>query len=63
MSPTTVPQPDLTLRIQHGGQSSVVNDYLAGSPELAIEVSHSTSSRDVGSKANLYLQNGVPSVW
>lgn len=62
MSPTTIPQPDLTLRLlpECGGQSSVVNEYLAGSPELAIEISHSTSARDLGPKGQLYLAHGVP---
>ncbi|MBL8233012.1 MAG: Uma2 family endonuclease [Bryobacterales bacterium] len=61
MGPLDVPQPDLTLRIRpdHGGQSSIVNQYLAGAPELAAEVSHSTSARDLGAKANLYLRYGV----
>ncbi|MBL8233011.1 MAG: Uma2 family endonuclease [Bryobacterales bacterium] len=61
MGPLDAPQPDLTLRIRpdHGGQSSIVNHYLAGAPELAVEVSHSTSARDLGAKANLYLRYGV----
>jgi Uma2 family endonuclease len=56
-----VPQPDLALRIlpEHGGQTQVDGGYLSGAPELVVEVSGSTSSRDLGIKLNLYRRMGV----
>ena len=61
MAADAAPQPDTTLRIlpEYGGQSRVVNDYLTGAPELAVEISHSSSSRDLGVKADLYRRGGV----
>lgn len=61
MTPNTIPQPDLTLRWlpEHGFQSQIVNGYPAGAPELAVEITHSSSARDLGPKGNLYLTYGV----
>ena len=61
MTSNSAPQPDLSLEIlpEHGGQSRVEGAYLAGAPELAIEVSHTTSSHDSGEKLKLYERCGV----
>ena len=61
MDGKNVPQPDLTLRIlpEHGGQSRVEDDYPVGAPELALEVSLSSRSRDLAVKLRLYERSGV----
>ena len=61
MSASSVPQPDVHLRIlpEYGGQSSESGDYCAGAPELIAEVSGSTLSRDLGAKLELYRRAGV----
>lgn len=61
MARGNVPQPDLYLRIlpSHGGQSRDQGEYNAGAPELAVEVSGSTASRDLGVKLELYRTEGV----
>ena len=61
MSPDSAPQPDLTLRIrpESGGQSRTEGIYSAGAPELIVEISHTTSAKDKGSKLRLYERSGV----
>ena len=61
MAKDDVPQPDLALRIlaEHVGQSRLEGEYPAGAPELIIEVSHTTSARDLGVKLRLYERSGV----
>ena len=61
MCSDSVPQPDLTLRIlpEYGGQSRLEGIYAAGAPELAVEISLTTSARDYGAKFRLYERNGV----
>ena len=61
MSEASAPQPDLALIIlpEHGGQSTVEGEYAAGAPELVVEVSHTTSTRDTGAKLRLYQRSGV----
>ena len=61
MAPDSAPQPDLTLRIrpESGGQSRLEGIYAAGAPELALEISHTTSARDKGAKLRLYERSGV----
>ena len=57
-----VPQPDSLLRIRHecGGQSRVdEHDYLAGAPELVVEITASSASIDLHEKLNAYRRNGV----
>jgi Uma2 family endonuclease len=61
MGPRDVPQPDIALRIlpEYGGQSHHAGVYAGGAPELIIEISGSTSSRDLGVKLELYRRAGV----
>lgn len=56
------PQPDACLRIEatYGGQSHLDADgYVAGAPELIVEVAASSASYDLHSKLNAYRRNGV----
>jgi Uma2 family endonuclease len=57
----SAPQPDLALRIlpEYGGQSRMDGPYPSGAPELAIEISHTTTARDTGIKRSLYERAGV----
>ena len=61
MGPKDTPQPDLFLRISpdFGGQSSDSGRYATGAPELIVEVSGSSLSRDLGIKLDLYRRAGV----
>ena len=61
MSEDSAPQPDLSLRIdaKFGGQSRLDGDYPAGAPELVVEISHTTSAKDMGAKLRLYERSGV----
>ena len=59
MSPDTAPQLDASLRIAANGSSHLEKIYLAGAPELAIEVSYSSAARDLGIKSDLYRRHGV----
>jgi len=61
MGPKDTPQPDIFLRIlpEFGGQSTVAGKYAAGAPELIVEVSGSSLSRDLGIKLELYRRAGV----
>ena len=61
MSEDSAPQPDLALEIdpKFGGQSRIEGDYSAGAPELIVEVSHTTSPKDMGAKLRLYERSGV----
>jgi Uma2 family endonuclease len=61
MGPEDVPQPDIFLRIlpEFGGQSGLDGNYASGAPELIVEVSGSSLSRDLGIKLDLYRRAGV----
>ena len=61
MGPEDVPQPDMFLRVRPecGGQSRNRDKYPAGAPELIVEVSGSSMSRDLGIKLELYRKVGV----
>ena len=55
-------QPDVHLRIEPeaGGHSWLNEDsYLVGAPELAVEVSGTTKSIDLGKKKQVYQRSGV----
>jgi len=54
------PQPDVLLRLEHGGRSRISADgYVEGAPELAVEVAASTASYDSHDKLGAYRRNGV----
>jgi Uma2 family endonuclease len=61
MNQDSTPQPDLHLKIlpELGGQSRLEGPYPAGAPELIVEISHTTSTRESGEKAKLYERSGV----
>ena len=55
-------QPDLLMHIESaaGGNASLNEEgFLIGAPELVIEVSHTSSSIDMGPKMKAYQSNGV----
>ncbi len=56
------PQPDACLRIEAaiGGQSDITeDDYIAGAPELMVEIAASSTSYDLHDKKQVYRRNGV----
>lgn len=56
------PQPDVSLIVspEAGGQTSVSeDDYLTGSPELAVEISHTSALVDLHAKKQMYEKHGV----
>ena len=54
-------QPDATLRIQpkHGGRTRNEGGYVAGAPELVVEVARSSRYVDLGPKQDEYERAGV----
>jgi len=53
-------QPDVILRIESGGRSFRSRDnYLEGAPELAVEISVSSTSKDLHEKKTVYQRCGV----
>ncbi len=57
-----MPQPDVFLMIPrvHGGQASVdEDDFIAGAPELVVEVAASSVSYDLHDKLDAYRRNGA----
>ena len=61
MGEDDIPQPDVSLRIlpECGGTSRDDGKYPVGAPELIVEISGSSSSRDLGIKLDLYRRAGV----
>ena len=61
MTDKSVPQPDVSLWIlsEHGGTTSDDKGLMTGVLELAIEVSYSSISQDLGKKLGLYENAGV----
>jgi Uma2 family endonuclease len=60
------PQPDALLRLETGGGSWIADDdYLAGVPELVVEIAASSASYDLHEKLRVYEQHGIPEylVW
>jgi Uma2 family endonuclease len=54
------PQPDVMLRIPHGGQSRVGADgFIEGAPELVAEVASSSVAYDLHQKLDVYRRHGV----
>lgn len=53
-------QPDALLRKEQGGSSRITaDDYVAGAPELIVEIAASTASIDCHKKLQVYRRNGV----
>ncbi|HJZ90085.1 MAG TPA: Uma2 family endonuclease [Gemmataceae bacterium] len=54
------PQPDLSLRIlpEYGGQTRTQDNYIAGAPELIVEVAHSSRAIDLHAKRRAYARHG-----
>lgn len=61
LPPDDEPQPDATLIIEpaHGGQTRNDDGYVAGAPELIVEVASSSVSYDLHTKYETYQQQGV----
>jgi len=61
MGPKNAPQPDQFLRIlpEFGGQSGEAGLYGEGAPELIVEITDSSTSRDLGVKLEMYQRTGV----
>lgn len=55
------PQPDQVLYIapEKGGAVRIEDGYIVGAPELASEISSSSTSMDLGKKFHVYRRNGV----
>jgi Uma2 family endonuclease len=55
------PQPDIHLRIlpECGGQTRIEGNYLAGAPELVVEVADSSKRDDLADKREDYRRAGV----
>lgn len=54
------PQPDLVLRRTSGGNAQVSSDgYLAGAPELVMEIAASSRAYDMHDKLRAYRRNGI----
>jgi Uma2 family endonuclease len=55
------PEPDAHLSIppEYGGQTWIEGDYLAGAPELIVEVAHTSLKTDLGPKRDDYERAGV----
>lgn len=59
MSDDSVPEPDVSVGVDHRERTGLPLGKLA----LAIEVSDSTLANDLGRKARLYARWGVPEYW
>lgn len=60
LDPENEVQPDALLRIVSGGASRATDDgYLAGAPELVVEIASSSASYDLHDKREAYRRNGV----
>ncbi|WP_373539377.1 Uma2 family endonuclease [Chamaesiphon sp.] len=53
------PQPDAVMFIPGRGASITEDDYIAGAPELVVEIAASTVSIDLHDKKAAYRRNGV----
>jgi Uma2 family endonuclease len=62
LDPENMPQPDAFLMVlpERGGQARIdADDYLAGAPELAVEISASSATYDLSEKREVYRRAGV----
>jgi len=57
----SAPQPDVALFVlpEYGGRTKKIGAYRSGAPELAVEISRSSRSYDLGPKLALYQRTGV----
>jgi len=53
------PQPDVAVWLEGGRAAADANDYLAGAPELLVEVAASSAAIDLNDKLRAYRRNGV----
>jgi len=54
------PQPDHLLRLEHGGPSHIDEEgYLVGPPDLAVEISASSVTKDLHQKKKMFLKHRV----
>ncbi len=62
MSATSLPQPDVSLRIspEYGGRSKDERTHAIGIPELAVEICEDSAAYDLGPKLRVYEKAGVP---
>lgn len=60
LGPADEPQPDLSLRIlpEFGGQTRIDDKYIAGAPELIVEVALSSRDIDLHAKRRAYARHG-----
>ncbi|WP_295614500.1 Uma2 family endonuclease [Chamaesiphon sp. GL140_3_metabinner_50] len=59
LNPKNEPQPDAVMFIPGRGASITEDDYIAGAPELVVEIAASTVSIDLHDKKAAYCRNGV----
>lgn len=59
MPPDSMPEPDIVLTMQPRGERAVPLDTV----RLAVEISDSTVAFDMGCKARVYADHGVPEYW
>ncbi len=59
LNPKNEPQPDAIMFIPSRGASITEDDYIAGAPELVVEIAASTVSIDLHDKKAAYRINGV----
>ena len=59
MSDDSVPEPDVSVGVDHAERTGLPLRKLA----LAVEISDSTLTNDLGRKAQLYARCGVPEYW
>lgn len=53
------PQPDALLRLESGNSRVDEDDYIAGAPELIVEIAASSASYDLREKLRVYRRNRV----
>lgn len=55
------PEPDAILYIdpERGGRAGIDDEYLTGAPELVVEISNTTTGKDLNIKLPLYERDGI----
>lgn len=59
MPPHNAPEPDLILTSEPDGEGPIP----LASVQMLIEIADSTQRHDLGTKADVYAENGVPEYW